>query len=337
MSYKFKHAVLGGTFDHFHAGHKHFIRAAFERSGKVTIGLTIDEFSRNKLFAYSIEDYKTRETCLKSFLNDNNLSGRYHIIRIKDAYGTSITDRNIDAIFVTSHGLRNAKIINKKRQELGFSNLYIYKVGYLRGPDRKIISSTRIRAGEIDRTGKPYNSLFEKTLTLPASPAGGPTSLKSLTKNTPSGKLIKKTSKLKTAAKNARLIISVGDIVSENLVKIGRQADVSIVDLKTRRGKILNPTALKGETIVVRNDAGSINFQAVKAYIKSLKISGKRVVKVDGEEDLLALPATLLAPLGSLVLYGMPNKGVVVVEVNEEKKEEVSRLLKKLSYLKNAI
>ena len=42
---------------------------------------------------------------------------------------------------------------------------------------------------------------------------------------------------------------------------------------------------------------------------------------VEGEEDLLALPSIVFSPLQSLVLYGMANQGVVVVEVTEESKE----------------
>jgi len=43
---------------------------------------------------------------------------------------------------------------------------------------------------------------------------------------------------------------------------------------------------------------------------------------VTGEEDLLALPAIVLAPLGSVVLYGQYDKGVVINEVTEELKKK---------------
>ena len=50
---------------------------------------------------------------------------------------------------------------------------------------------------------------------------------------------------------------------------------------------------------------------------------------VKGEEDLLALPAILFAPLNSVVLYGQIDLGVVMVEVTEEKKKGVEEILKK--------
>ena len=50
------------------------------------------------------------------------------------------------------------------------------------------------------------------------------------------------------------------------------------------------------------------------------KISKKRVIiEVDGEEDLATLPAILLAPNRDVtIIYGMPDKGVVVVKAIEE-------------------
>ena len=53
------------------------------------------------------------------------------------------------------------------------------------------------------------------------------------------------------------------------------------------------------------------------------------MIKVKGEEDLLALPAILLAPLHSIMLYGQMDMGIVMVEVTEEKKKEVMEILKK--------
>jgi len=50
---------------------------------------------------------------------------------------------------------------------------------------------------------------------------------------------------------------------------------------------------------------------------------------IDGEEDLLTLPAILLAPLSSLVLYGQWDRGAVMVEVTEEMKNQVKKLLER--------
>ncbi|HEX8931888.1 MAG TPA: adenylyltransferase/cytidyltransferase family protein, partial [Patescibacteria group bacterium] len=40
MTFRYKKAVVGGTFDHFHQGHQKLLDAAFEESTEVAIGLT---------------------------------------------------------------------------------------------------------------------------------------------------------------------------------------------------------------------------------------------------------------------------------------------------------
>ena len=55
------------------------------------------------------------------------------------------------------------------------------------------------------------------------------------------------------------------------------------------------------------------------------KVGGSLFLVVDGEEDLLALPSILFAPLNAYVLYGQPNEGIVVVSVTESLKIKVQR------------
>jgi uncharacterized protein (UPF0218 family) len=47
---------------------------------------------------------------------------------------------------------------------------------------------------------------------------------------------------------------------------------------------------------------------------------------VKGEEDLAALPAMMMAPVGSVIMYGQPDKGVILVRVTESKKAEIKDL-----------
>jgi len=86
--------------------------------------------------------------------------------------------------------------------------------------------------------------------------------------------------------------------------------------------------------VKVTNPPGHITNELVnavkEAYLGIIKDGKQRIIEVDGEEDLAGVPAVLLAPLGSLVLYGQPGEGVVVVEVTEERKET---LLSILTYL----
>jgi len=319
---KYKHSVLGGTFDHFHAGHEFFIESAFKSSDMVEIGL-VEKLIEEKKYPDSIEDYKTRERMLKRWLGEKGYEDRALITPINDIYGDTLTKKEIQAIFVTEHGFQNAREINIKRNDIGLSKLEIKKVNFLNGTDGKIISSTRIRAGEIDRRGNPYIGIFSSTLILPHE-------LRSEVSKTPSGKLLQEGDDVLVFIKDTRFVISVGDIISENLIKLGRQADISIIDGKTRRGKLDKnfPTVV---TDTLDNESGTINSNTVSKLISKISSGEKMVMKILGEEDLLALPATLLAPLGTVVLYGMPEKGAVAVIVTEEKKKEVENVLRRFN------
>jgi uncharacterized protein (UPF0218 family) len=51
------------------------------------------------------------------------------------------------------------------------------------------------------------------------------------------------------------------------------------------------------------------------------------LIDVEGEEDLAPLYAHLLAPIGSIVVYGQPRQGVVVQLTSLATKERCRRLL----------
>jgi len=50
-------------------------------------------------------------------------------------------------------------------------------------------------------------------------------------------------------------------------------------------------------------------------------------IQVEGEEDLASLAAIYLAPRGVTVIYGLPNKGVVVVKATDAHKRKVKEVL----------
>lgn len=52
-------------------------------------------------------------------------------------------------------------------------------------------------------------------------------------------------------------------------------------------------------------------------------------ILIDGEEDLLVLPAIIYAPLGARVYYGQPGEGLVEVVVTHRKKRQALALLGK--------
>ena len=125
-------------------------------------------------------------------------------------------------------------------------------------------------------------------------------------------------------------LIAVGDQVSKNMLEHGIPFDVSIIDHKIMR-KAISPLNFKAENIFrTRNPAGTITDESWKTIKKAINCSGKSKVIVDGEEDLLTLVAVLSAPDGSIVVYGQPKRGVVIIEVNEEIKQRFKEIIKKM-------
>jgi uncharacterized protein (UPF0218 family) len=121
------------------------------------------------------------------------------------------------------------------------------------------------------------------------------------------------------------LLILVGDTISRTAIQSGIKPSVIIIDgMEKRRPGILFPVS--AEILQTQNRPGCIEQGAWKMVQRAIQ-TGIGAVLVDGEEDLLVLPAVMVAPLGSIVVYGQPNEGIVLVRVNSERKLEVQAFL----------
>ena len=122
-------------------------------------------------------------------------------------------------------------------------------------------------------------------------------------------------------------LIAVGDAVSESLMKNGVFPDVFIIDNRVMR-KEITPIEFGAErTLYAKNPAGTISKEAWEKIKNALNSDLQTKIIIDGEEDLLALPAVLFAPENSFVVYGQPHEGMVVIKVTEEKRKEVESII----------
>lgn len=132
------------------------------------------------------------------------------------------------------------------------------------------------------------------------------------------------------ALKNRKgLLITVGDECSYSLIRKGVEPDIVIYDLKIKRKDVIGEIRdVLGEfnngEIIVHNQAGVIMDELVES-VKDVLEKGKGKVLVRGEEDLAALVVMMYAPNGSLIVYGQPDEGAVLVEENEEVRERAVR------------
>jgi hypothetical protein len=335
MQYKIKHSILGGTFDHLHCGHKYFLDKAFELSEIITIGITSQNFFKDKILDTSIEDFSTREKTLKDYLDEKGYLKRASVIVLNDIFGNSLTKKNIDAIFVSEAGIKNAELINKKREEINFPPLKIIKVGFFKDDEGNIISSTDIRMGIADRNGYFYKSFFNNTKELVV-----PLSLREELRN-PFGEIIKNTADL-AALKQKSFIISIGDVVTAILLRQGIKPEICVFDLKTKRENIVDKEILDilpQPDALLENKPGTINSSTAiylkNAILKCLTSDTQIAIQINGEEDLLTLPAILFAPLNSIVLYGIRDIGTIFVTVTEENKNIIlTRFLNKFEIIR---
>ncbi|RQH02018.1 DUF359 domain-containing protein [Natrarchaeobius oligotrophus] len=125
-------------------------------------------------------------------------------------------------------------------------------------------------------------------------------------------------------------LIAVGDVVTYHLLQAGRPPDVAVVDERTEReavdGEIRE--AVTAETHVeVANRPAELSEDVVRALLEGLAAEEPTTILVDGEEDLVALPAIAAAPDGASVVYGQPGEGMVHVEVTDDARAAVRALL----------
>ena len=123
-------------------------------------------------------------------------------------------------------------------------------------------------------------------------------------------------------------LISVGDVVSNNLHEHGIHPQLTVIDNISLRDQVMPKRQAVEKTVYVKNPQGSITQEAIDAIKAAIEKNQHTHIVVDGEEDLLTLITVLYAPLGSFVVYGQPHVGVVVVKVSAETKARVETLLK---------
>ena len=133
--------------------------------------------------------------------------------------------------------------------------------------------------------------------------------------------------------KKFKKLVTVGDIASYSFLNKGIIPHLIIYDGRKMRKKACKKSqdaikAVKADMIEVKNPAGTIQEEVWAAIQLGLKRRTK--IKVIGEEDLLVIPAVLLARNGTTVCYGQPKKGVVFVNVTEKTKKEAKKIIDRM-------
>ena len=124
------------------------------------------------------------------------------------------------------------------------------------------------------------------------------------------------------------VLITVGDRTTENMLQLGLKPQIQIIDGLEKRNQRLVPTDDTINTsLSCKNPPGEITEESIQVIQKAFRSKPPVRITVDGEEDLLVLPVCVFAPENSVVMYGQPNEGLVVVDITPEIQAKVQKIL----------
>ena len=126
-------------------------------------------------------------------------------------------------------------------------------------------------------------------------------------------------------------VISVGDIVSQNMHTYDIHPQLTVIDYISLRDQPMPKQAPVEKTVYVTNPQGTITDEAISAIKTALEANKHTHIVVEGEEDLLTLIAVLYAPENSFIVYGQPHLGIVIVKASQEKKAQVKKFLNEMN------
>jgi uncharacterized protein (UPF0218 family) len=112
---------------------------------------------------------------------------------------------------------------------------------------------------------------------------------------------------------------TVGDYVTFYVIESGLDPDLAVVDHRVMRREV-DPFDFNRDKVTVSNPAGTIKAEAQRVLGDAITLKKRLGVVVEGEEDLLVLPLMAMMPIGSVIVYGQPREGMVVVTLTEERR-----------------
>jgi len=329
--------LIGGTFDRFHSGHMSLIETGLSHCEKIQVWMTNDEIAQSK--DNRIKKWDERKSDLESATSEH--SSRISIHLLSDKFGPALETSHATAIICSNETMSSCLEINSQRRESDLEPLDLILAESVFSWNGKTISSSQIRAGSMDREGKPW---VPRKIT--DSDARITPRVESELKQ-PFGKLIEGPEEdtsiaikealsyiLETSDFNG-LLIAVGDVTVLGFQRAGRTADLAFIDGQTKRSHWASSSEINQDLydniIECNSPAGSLSNSLLEACRESvsswLENGDSSLIIVTGEEDLAPLLLHPLAPIGSAVVYGQPGKGVVVRWCDEESKDRCRNLL----------
>jgi len=134
------------------------------------------------------------------------------------------------------------------------------------------------------------------------------------------------------------IIVTVGDVTTEHVIGAGYIPKITIVDGKTKRANVSCGGSVgffndpMTDLVIVSNPTGYITDELCEAIQEAAGNLTSTNILVDGEEDLATLACMFILPRKlpmerTVLLYGQPNEGMVVVRLSKDARKLAKTLL----------
>lgn len=155
MARRFRLAVLGGSFDRLHVGHRALLDGSLRLADRIAVGITTDRFlaAHPKPSADRIEPFRERWRAVERYLATRAPRRRWRLAALDDIWGGSVR-AGPDVLVATPDTRAGARSVNAERRRRGLGSLAVRLVPLVLAEDLRPVSSRRIRAGEIDAAGR---------------------------------------------------------------------------------------------------------------------------------------------------------------------------------------
>lgn len=319
---RFKRCLVGGTFDHLHIGHHLLLETALKHCDRIEVWLTDDVLASAK--GGWVQSWKERSEALEAWFEKADASQSATIHRLFDEVGPAPEREDCDAIICTPETRSGCDVINEVRRESGLAALSVMVVEHVLDPNGQVISSSRIRAGEIDREGIAWLDprLGHRTLYMPASADEGlKQPLGTLFEGPEDDPATAIRAAMNTIASATGDLVAVGDVCVAALRSQGIIPDIAVVDGRTKRTDLpedeLPSTEGYDSVLHCSNPAGCVTPSLSHCLQQAVRQEGSTLVNVEGEEDLAPLVLHASLPLDAQIFYGQPGAGVVLCRSSE--------------------
>lgn len=146
-----------------------------------------------------------------------------------------------------------------------------------------------------------------------------------------------------SSIENTPIVIGVGDVVSKSIIQnkfLRPLVKYLFIDGESQRGRnqFRIPNLENSIKKTFYNPAGFISKDIFEFFLESLHDDNQYIVVIDGEEDLLVIPA-ILESNNSFIFYGQPPitdiippipSGCVVIYNNSELKQRIKELFEQM-------